>query len=94
MTYKFTEVLNDLIDYFILGDILLLESWKEDNNLSTNLAEEFTQNESGDRVFNEGIIFQMIDLNFARKQTDCNLEEELILLKWKITCLCFLHGVF
>lgn len=26
MIYKFTEVLNDLIDYFILGDILLLES--------------------------------------------------------------------
>ena len=59
MTYKFTEVLNDLIDYFILGDILLLESWKEDNNLSTNLAEEFTQNESGDRVFNEGIVIPM-----------------------------------
>lgn len=26
MTYKFTEVLNDLINYFILGDILLLET--------------------------------------------------------------------
>ena len=28
MIYKFTEVLNDLVNYFILGDILLLESWK------------------------------------------------------------------
>ncbi len=34
MIYKFTEVLNDLVDYFILGDILLLESWKRANNLS------------------------------------------------------------
>ena len=34
MIYKFTEVLNDLVNYFILGDILLLESWKRANNLS------------------------------------------------------------
>ena len=50
MICKFTEVLNDLVDYFILGDILLLEEWKKDNNLSDDLATEFTINESGDRV--------------------------------------------
>lgn len=62
MVYKFTEVLNDLINYFILGDILLLESWKETNNLSDNLAIEFTTNESGDRAFLEGIVLPMTDV--------------------------------
>lgn len=62
MTYKFTEVLNDLINYFILGDILLLESWKETNNLSDDLATEFTTNESSDRAFLEGIMLPMTDV--------------------------------
>ena len=59
MIYKFTEVLNDLVNYFILGDILLLESWKRANNLSDDLATEFTTNESGDRAFSEGIVIPM-----------------------------------
>ena len=32
MKYKFTEVLNDLINYFLLGDVQLLEEWKKENN--------------------------------------------------------------
>ncbi|WP_102274363.1 hypothetical protein [Cytobacillus massiliigabonensis] len=59
MKYKFTEVLNDLINYFILGDILLLESWKQSNNHSDNLAMEFTTNESGDKAVLDGIILPM-----------------------------------
>lgn len=59
MIYKFTEVLNDLVNYFLLGDILLLENWKQANHLSDDLAMEFTTNESGDRVFSEGIIIPM-----------------------------------
>ena len=47
MIYRFTEVLNDLVNYFILGDILLLEDWKRANDLSDDLAMEFTTNESG-----------------------------------------------
>ena len=45
MIYRFTEVLNDLVNYFILGDILLLENWKQVNHLSDDLATEFTTNE-------------------------------------------------
>lgn len=56
MIYRFTEVLNDLVNYFLLGDILLLENWKQENHLSDDLAMEFTTNESGDRVFSEGIV--------------------------------------
>ena len=59
MIYKFTEVLNDLVNYFLLGDILLLEDWKQANHLSDDLAMEFTTNESGDRVFAEGIVIPM-----------------------------------
>ncbi|MED3571406.1 hypothetical protein [Cytobacillus praedii] len=59
MIYKFSEVLNDLINYFILGDILLLESWKQSNNHSDNLAMEFTTNESGDNVVLDGILLPM-----------------------------------
>ncbi len=62
MIYKFTEVLNDLINYFILGDVLLLDRWKQNNKLSDNLAMEFTTNESGDRVFSEGITLPMFGI--------------------------------
>lgn len=59
MIYRFTEVLNDLVNYFLLGDILLLENWKQANHLSDDLAMEFTTNESGDRVFSQGIVIPM-----------------------------------
>ena len=59
MIYRFTEVLNDLVNYFLLGDILLLEDWKQANHLSDDLTMEFTTNESGDRVFDEGIVIPM-----------------------------------
>ena len=59
MIYKFTEVLNDLVNYFLLGDILLLQDWKQANHLSDDLAMEITTNESGDRVFAEGIVIPM-----------------------------------
>ena len=59
MIYRFTEVLNDLVNYFLLGDILLLAEWKQANHLSDDLAMEFTTNESGDRIFAEGIVIPM-----------------------------------
>lgn len=59
MKYKFTEVLNDLVNYFLLGDIELLRRWKQENNLSDNLAAEFTSNESADHAVSEGIILPM-----------------------------------
>lgn len=59
MLYQFKEVLNDLVNYFMLGDILLLEEWKQANKLSDDLGVEFTSNESGDRAFHEGIVIPM-----------------------------------
>ena len=59
MIYKFSEVLNDTINYFLLADILLLKSWKEANRLSDDLETEFTTGESGDNVVHEGIMLPM-----------------------------------
>lgn len=59
MIIKFNEVLNDLVDYFILGDLRLLMSFKEQHQLGDNLAFEFTHNSSGDKVFEEGIVLPM-----------------------------------
>lgn len=42
-----------------MGDILLLETWKNAQNLSDNLANEFTSNRSGDDVVHEGIMLPM-----------------------------------
>ena len=94
MIYRFTEVLNDLVNYFLLGDILLLEDWKQANHLSDDLAMEFTTNESGDRVFDEGIVIPMAGIEnypytilfnlsgdrpeLAKKETDCSLEKVAI----------------
>lgn len=59
MAYKFSEVLNDLVDYFLLGDIELLAQWKESHSLADNLAGEFTTNESADLAVAEGIFLPM-----------------------------------
>ncbi len=56
---KFTEVLNDTIDYFLLGDVELLRIYRDKNNLSNDLATEFTANESGDEIVKNGILIPM-----------------------------------
>ncbi len=59
MAYKFNEVLNDLVDCFLLGDIELLAEWKQSHGLADDLASEFTTNESGDQAVAEGIVLPM-----------------------------------
>ena len=56
MRHEFSEVLNDLVDYFLLGDIQLLDRFKEENHLSDDLAREFTSNDSGDKAVAEGVV--------------------------------------
>lgn len=56
---KFTEILNDTIDYFLLGDVELLRNYRIENNLSNDLATEFTSNESGDEIVKNGILIPM-----------------------------------
>ena len=56
---KFTEVLNDTLSYFLLGDIITLKNYKIANNLPDDLATEFTTNESGDNVVKDGILIPL-----------------------------------
>ena len=57
--HQFSEVINDLISYFLLGDILLLKRYKKENGLSNNLALDFTTNDSSDQVVQDGIFIPM-----------------------------------
>lgn len=60
MQYEFDEVLNDLIDYFLLGDLLLLQNFKQQHQLPDDLATEFVTNEHGDQAVLEGVMIPMI----------------------------------
>lgn len=59
MRHEFSEVLNDLVDYFLLGDIQLLERFKQDHQLPDDLAGAFTHGDSGDQAVREGIVLPL-----------------------------------
>lgn len=59
MSIQFNEILNDLVNYFFLGDLLLLQDWKQEHHLSDQLSMEFTTNESADLAMEEGIFLPM-----------------------------------
>ncbi|HDR9582221.1 TPA: hypothetical protein QDC22_006252 [Burkholderia stabilis] len=59
MRHEFSEVLNDLIDYFLVGDLLLLKRYKEEHGLPDNLASEFTANDSGDNAVLQGVVIPL-----------------------------------
>ncbi len=56
---KFTECLNDLYNYFFLADPANLSRFKSENNLADNLISEFTQNQSGDIVVEQGVLIPL-----------------------------------
>jgi len=61
--YKFGEVLNDLVNYFILGDVLLLKSWQKKNDLPNDLATVFTTTDDVDNAIVDGILLPMTGIN-------------------------------
>jgi hypothetical protein len=63
MRYEFSEVLNDLVDYFLLGDIQLLEQFKQDNDLPDDLARAFTTGDSGDQAVRDGVILPLAGID-------------------------------
>lgn len=80
--YKFDEVLNDLMDYFILGDVDYLFQYKEENNLPNDLLTEFTTKETGDKAVENGVIVPMIGVENHPYTIYFNLSvEKPILLK-------------
>lgn len=63
MRYEFSEVLNDLIDYFLVGDIQRLARFKDENALPDDLAREFTSTDSGDRAVLEGVVLPLAGID-------------------------------
>lgn len=62
LLYKFDEVLNDLMDYFILGDPDYLLQYKIEYDLPDDLLTEFTTEQTGDQVVEQGVIVPMIGI--------------------------------
>lgn len=54
--YKFEEVLNDLMNYFILGDVDYLLQYKMEQHLPDDLLTEFTTQETGDDAVKNGVL--------------------------------------
>ena len=73
---KFTEVLNDAISYFLLGDIIALKNYKTAKNLPDDLATEFTANESGDNVVKDGILIPLAEVENYPYTIIFNLSDE------------------
>ncbi|WP_420212149.1 hypothetical protein ACN8ZM_19880 [Burkholderia aenigmatica] len=59
MRHEFPEVLNDLVDYFLVGDLLLLKRYQEQHGLSDDVATAFTTSDSGDRAVQEGVVIPL-----------------------------------
>lgn len=59
MHHEFPEVLNDLIDYFLLGDLLLLKRFKDERQLGDDLAHEFVATDSGDQAVLDGVMIPL-----------------------------------
>lgn len=63
MLYEFSEVLNDLIDYFLVADLRALLRFKEENALPDDLGQEFVTSDSGDRAVHEGFVLPVPGLD-------------------------------
>lgn len=75
--YKFEEVLNDLMDYFILGDVDYLMQYKIENDLPDDLLTEFTSKETGDQVVEEGVMIPMIGIGNYPYTVYFNLSDDI-----------------
>lgn len=75
--YKFDEVLNDLMDYFILGDPDYLLQYKKQHNLPDDLLTEFTTEETGDIAVEQGVIVPMIGIENHPYTIYFNLSENV-----------------
>lgn len=56
MRHEFTEVLNDLIDYFLLADIRALQDFSSRHGLPPDLADAFTTTDAAERAATEGAL--------------------------------------
>ena len=73
---KFTECLNDLMDYFILGDPVALSAFQKKHQLPNDLLTEFTTQDSGDLVVEQGVIIPLAGIENYPYTIYFNTEEE------------------
>lgn len=59
MIIQCNEVLNDLYSYFLLADMAVLKQYQQQNQLSTDLAHEFTTTHYGDDVVKNGTMIAL-----------------------------------
>lgn len=59
MIIQFNEVLNDLYSYFLLADVAVLRHYQQQNQLSNDLAHEFTTTHYGDKVVTNGTMIAL-----------------------------------
>ena len=78
--YKFEEILNDLMDYFILGDPEYLFQYKELKKLPDDLLTEFTTNDTADEAVEQGVIVPMIGVENYPYRIYFNLSNEIPVL--------------
>lgn len=81
MKYVFRQVLNELISYFLLGDIVALKNYKDKHDLPDNLGQEFTTNDTGNKVVTDGILIPLADIENYPYTIIFNLGEPAELLK-------------
>lgn len=94
MKYIFTEVLNDLVNYFLLGDMQSLWEWKQKQDLMDDLATEFTSNDSVDQAIQEGLLIPMNGIKNYPYTIIFDIEENQITLLQKEHRLQFHHQNF
>ena len=75
--YKFNEVLNDLMDYFILGDPDYLLQYKVENGLPDDLLTEFTTQETGNRAVEQGVVVPITGIENYPYTIYFNLSDEI-----------------
>jgi len=74
--YKFSEILNDLMDYFILGDAEYLLQYRLKNSLPEDLLTEFTTLDTGDVAIEQGVFVPMCGVNPDPHTIYFNLSDE------------------
>lgn len=75
--YRFDEVLNDLMDYFILGDPDYLLQYKTDQGLPNDLLTEFTTEMTGDIAVENGVIVPLIGIENYPYTVYFNLSDDI-----------------
>lgn len=86
---KFTECLNDLMDYFILGDPEVLSRFQKAQQLPNDLITEFTTRKSGDWVVEQGVMVPLAGIQNYPYAIYFNLDREASVFDSKVNKLQF-----